>query len=184
MTSTGTSVAQYRAPSYSWAALDAGVYWDMVYSDWRTPLPADFHLVAHETYSRSLDPFGSMEGGYLELYGRLKPTIVIPKLPMNIGINGYGNAEIWQEDEAGLTQVRSLDPKVVLDKPNDYGSAMIDVYCFLLCSDEITWGRTYMLLLQPTRNKDEYVRIGIASLRGEDHSRWFEDCARQRFRLV
>jgi hypothetical protein len=64
----------------------------------------------------------------------------------------------------------------------------MEVFCFHLCTTEEAlpshWMTTYMLLLSPTQNEHEYERKGLAAIPDLEYCEWFDDCPRQRFRLV
>lgn len=131
-----------------------------------------------------------MEGEYLNLYGQLKSAILILGRSFELGTTIYSNVELWQERDDCLTLVIGTCPtKAVLGKWNDDDRGTIAVQCFLLCSNQegllgnTTWN-TYMLLLQSAGNKNEYIRVGVAIMHSESRGGWFDDCSRQRLRLI
>ena len=120
------------------------------FDDTTTP-PVDFLVVGHNTESESSDSFGTVTGGYLDLYGELKSAIVPPLVEGREAPEMRGNTELWQLGSDG-------SETEVVDTFVDYDDAVtedVDVQCFLLSSTQVvlpgnrSWS-TWMLVLQFT----------------------------------
>lgn len=190
VTEPATKPAEYRAPSYSWASLDAKVDWPVPIFGCDTPPIADFLVLSHETSSSSHDLFGTVEAAHLDLYGQLKSAVTVPIASDTADDSNYENGELWEYGEGGRRMTRiegRYPPKVILDEPKI--GCHIEVKCFLLCSEQPEqpgdrYWESWMLLLQPTGTKNTYRRVGVAALADYRRAGWFDDSYRQRVRLV
>lgn len=189
VTEPATRPLEYRSPSYSWPAVDGAVQWTSHLIE-SFPPPADFVITAHHISSRSSDPFGTVEGGYLEVFGQLKQAVAIAHATDTRDPLNYANAHLWERSEAGDSMWRIdgvYPPRVILDQP--VVDILVEVQCFLLCSTqpEIPSNRyweSWMLLLQPTGTENSYSRVGIAALREWYRGGWFNDTSRETIRLI
>jgi hypothetical protein len=187
VTEPATRPPNYRSPSYSWVALDGAVQWSFPIFD--NPAPADFVVVAQHISSQSLDPFGAVESGRLELYGQLKPAVARAIAGEGNPLN-YSNGELWEKNDASdrMWQVGGVfPPKVILDEP-EVGSD-IEVQCFLLCSAQPElpgdqYWASWMLLLQSTEEPNNFRRVGIAGILEDNRAYWISSTSRQQISLV
>lgn len=176
---------EYRCPSYCWATYDGEIEWPIGIYDVTLP-PADFIVVAHNIDTESLDAFGSVTGGYLDLFGQLKPAIVLPLMGDEEIDRGNRNVGLWDSNGHQAIPCEPFNGSFV-----EYDSDVtedIDVFCFLLCSSqeelpEKIW-TAWILLIQPTGDEDTFKRVGLASLWARSKGSWFDDASRRRFRIV
>ena len=80
-----------------------------------------------------------------------------------------------------------LLPKVILDEP-EIGS-YIGVQCFLLCSTQPAlpgdrYWESYVLLLRPTEEINNFRRVGIAVFFEDNRAYWISRSSRQQISLV
>jgi hypothetical protein len=188
VTEPATRPAECRSPSYSWAAVDGVVQWSFPIFD--NPPPADFVVAAQHISSQSHDPFGAVDSGRLELYGQLKPAVTRAIAGDEGDPLNYNNGELWEKNEAGdrMWRVGGVEPpKVILDEP-EVGS-YIEVQCFLLCSAQPAlpssrYWDSWMLLLQPTEEPNNFRRVGIAVFFEDNRADWISGSSRQQISLV
>jgi hypothetical protein len=188
VTGPATRPFSYRSPSYSWAAVDVVAQWSFPIFD--NPPPADFVVVAQHISSQSHDPFGAVDSGRLELYGQLKPAVIRAVVGDEGDPLNYSNGELWERNAAGDRMWRVggvAPPKVILDEP-EVGS-YIEVQCFLLCSAQPAlpssrYWDSWMLLLQPTEEPNNFRRVGIAVFFEDNRAYWISGSSRQQISLV
>lgn len=180
---------EYRAPSWSWAALDGGISFDSEVNYLHQGIPAHRGTFALSDLSIAIelagsDPFGMVASGSMTVSGRLKQVeyqILSESLeyyhsPMpNMGDPLYSEAEkigTGYFDEAGTR-----------------GS----LYCLEVCAsyknnDEHTTSKQLALILKPLGADEKYCRVGTASLcppyGPAKRNDWFSDVSRRSITIV
>ncbi|KPA38738.1 heterokaryon incompatibility protein [Fusarium langsethiae] len=76
------SPAEYVAPSWSWAAVKFGVCFPII--SYRTEFHHDFDIVDAAVRPAGLDPFGTIENGYIEGSGRMRRFLVQKRPDLNV----------------------------------------------------------------------------------------------------
>ena len=139
---TPARTARYRAPSWSWASLDAHIIF--VHLDFRRIL-TEF-IDCHVTPA-GLDPFGRVTDGWIKLKGPLKEVSRAPasfKPPIEDPL-GFG-VLVQLQHETGIA----------------YGEAFFDLDARFPCSALFLDPSNALLLTPSTMRQGHYVRIGIA----------------------
>jgi hypothetical protein len=147
----------YRAPSWSWAAIDA----EISYSPYSVmgPKRSELDHIEVKLHPRGIDPFGQLASGTVTVTGKLKEMHYDWYLFNNF-INlrdkeGYHCGQVFPDEAQkpeGLVYgllvngEETPDPKAWKGLPFTF---------------ELHW---YILLLQSTGNQNEFRRIGIATL--------------------
>lgn len=159
---------EYRAPSWSWAALDGHISFQT--SDFTDPNSrVDFALNDLEVAVKlsGSDPYGMVASGTISATGRLKP--VTYKI----------ETESWDYFNSPLPSMR--DP--LYGEGMDMGWAFFDeggtqgpLFCFEVLSVYYPRGVSgqYCLMLKSSGN-DEYVRVGAGFVRQMSSINWFDD---------
>ncbi|KAK7995007.1 hypothetical protein PG990_013780 [Apiospora arundinis] len=160
----------YRAPTWSWAAVDGKVGLGHIYIQDASILLRVEHV---ELQHVSGDPMGRICGGYLKLNGVLKKLVLLPHFPVAKGF------ESWEMVING-THFRAFDDssmeeppfRVYLDRSrstngSDLGSGHL--FCMPARVRDGPSGSIYVLLLEALdTTKGVFRRIGIARGWGTD----------------
>ncbi|KAK8859801.1 heterokaryon incompatibility protein-domain-containing protein [Apiospora arundinis] len=160
----------YRAPTWSWAAVDGKVSLGHIYIQDASILLRVEHV---ELQHVSGDPMGRICGGYLKLSGVLKKLVLLPHFPVAKGF------ESWEMVING-THFRAFDDssmeeppfRVYLDRSrstngSDLGSEHL--FCMPARVRDGPSGSIYVLLLEALdTTKGVFRRIGIARGWGTD----------------
>ena len=170
----------YRAPSWSWAALDGGISFDseVNYKHRRilgysaTFALSDLNIAVELTGS---DPFGMVASGTMTVSGRLK------QVEYQI---------VSESPEHYYSPMPSMHDLLYSDGEN-IGTAHFDeagihgpLYCLEVCTshkdnDERTTSRQFALILKSTGVNEKYCRVGTATLippfGSAQRSDWFHD---------
>jgi hypothetical protein len=103
--------SSYRAPSWSWASVDAPVYYDKLLGRCQVP---ELGVTAAYTKVKSKDPFGEVEDGSLVVHGLLRPckfvivefqepsTFACLYSPNSVQMIRSSSAELEQAENFGL----------------------------------------------------------------------------------
>lgn len=157
---TGSTRAQsYRAPSFSWAALDAPVEW---------PIPSDtanskIEIITTETHRAGSDPYGRVTRVSLSIKAYTSRATIVARKRINAGAVDVawelvGNRKQW----LGNAFMDDADPAELQE---DLASQ--DVEYVVLSHDE-TKGDSQVLLIRRTDERGTAVRIGVAEIMGLD----------------
>jgi hypothetical protein len=149
---TRTRPVEYRAPSWSWAAIDGPVAFGGSWKYWPEKVPEDAKIMRCETTLRSKEvPTGNVIDGFLEIYGRAK-----------LAYHDLDSHDIFdREDEARERPIF----KAYMDAEGDKEE---DVYCLKLQGG-------YGIMLRNI--SDHYERIGFYEMidHGERSKGWFDN---------
>ena len=149
---TPTRPVEYRAPSWSWAAIDGPVAFGGSWRDWPEKIPEDAKIIRCETTLRSNEvPTGNVVDGFLEIHGWAKRAF-----------HDLGSHDIFdREDDAREQPIF----KAYMDAE---GHKDEDVYCL-----KLQGGCGIML----RKISDHYQRVGFYEVidRGERSSGWFDN---------
>lgn len=139
-------LGQYRAPSWSWAALDRKVgYEDSLSKYTRVPQPGDLHILETHVDLAGQSKFGSVKHGFLRVLGSFRRPSLVPDVR-----NNFDN-EIHLSRSRSYQYLRVATYKAQREPKDD-----TDRFC------------TCFLLLERHEDDQTYRRIGYAEL-WEDH---------------
>ena len=168
---------KYRAPSWSWAAVEGNIHFERQYDFDRTQLL--YEVVDVGLTFTTYDDTGPVRDGWLQLRGCLKRlALVIHEY------NEWHETDVWAMLVNGVDITRTstsshvgLQPWVKLDPPyaaGDWRETSETLYCMpaRLCSQKPD---VYVLILQVVdREKGIYRRVGFAHGWGEGMQKHFE----------
>jgi hypothetical protein len=150
----------YRAPSFSWASLDATVEWPLRSSFHQSTLKVDECLVELE----SRDPFGRISNCWIKVTGRVRPAFVVGRKRLS----AVGFDLVWELRSLAnkLLGTAFMDVDSLLDVPEQ-------VQCLILGDDE----KAGQALILGKRSDPEqaFVRKGVAEILGYDRDDAFFD---------
>jgi hypothetical protein len=160
----------YRAPSFSWACIDALIEWPLRAS----VTTLDLAVIDIDVKQESSDAFGRVLSCSLEVRAQIRKGMVTSR--KRIAANGVDLT--W---ELRTTSNKLLGTAFMDSDDLDEGSANID--CLLL--DKKGKGQA-LLLEKVSEYQSEYFRIGVAELLGlDDHDdEFFEDHIEQVIKIV
>ena len=155
----------YRAPSFSWAALDAVVEWSPRPTQ-STDLPP-FRVRALRTSLAGSDAFGRVSAATLTLSAHIAPAVVAARKRMS---GGGGAVDVVWELRAGGPESSWLGTAYLDDEGALQEGAAERVECLLLGRDGESGAETVLLLekVGGACAKDEFVRRGVAEILGLD----------------
>ena len=170
----------YRAPSWSWAALEGGILFDSDVSR------ADFVLSDLDVAIRlaGSDPFGMVASGTLTVSGRLKQVeyrVVSESL------------EYYYSPMANMSDPLYSDGEKIGTASFDEAGTRGQFYCLEICTsylknDERTVDRQLALILKSIGTDEKYCRVGTASLSPPfgpaKRNDWFYDVPRRRITIL
>jgi hypothetical protein len=150
----------YRAPSFSWASLDATVEWPLRSSFQESSLVVENCFVELE----SQDPFGRISTCWIRVTGRVRPALIVCRKRISAG--GYDL--VWELRSLAnkLLGTAFMDQDMFLDAPEL-------VRCLILSDDEKA-GQA-LILEKAAGSEGNYVRKGVAEVLGYDRDDTFFD---------
>jgi serine/threonine protein kinase len=117
-----TTRPAYRAPSWSWAAIDSQVKWSKSILD----LPEDSKttiLCCNTTLCSTLSPFGGVSDGYIKIRGPVrKAAVVYPYMEALLGTNSLEPFAFGQWDALE-------SPVKMMYKKNELGCQISELWC-------------------------------------------------------
>lgn len=161
--------AVYRAPTFSWACVDALIEWPL-----RSTVKAlDLTIQKVDVQCDSSDIFGKVSTCSLDVKTRLKSAMVTSR--KRISSNGVDLTWELRTHSNKLLGTAFMDSDDV-----DDGSTRVD--CMIL--DKKGKGQA-VLLEQVSENSDKYFRIGVAELLGlDDDDDFFATATERSIRLI
>lgn len=155
----------YRAPSFSWASLDATVEWPPRH----TPGHSGIKLEDVQVELDGEDPFGRVASASIQVTGMVRAAIVVARKRMAAGVVDY----VWE-----LRSTRSNKwlgtAYMDADAEEDHESEE-DVYCLVLSSHEDSGQANILLLDELPGQENAYVRRGVAELLGYEVDSQYSD---------
>ncbi|KAE9966282.1 hypothetical protein BLS_007115 [Venturia inaequalis] len=147
--------AVFRAPSFSWANLDAviaGVEWPIRSSNNQSAVT----IVQSHVELDGEDPFGRISSSSIKVTGSVRKALVVCRKRISAGDYDL----VWE--------LRSLSNKLLgtafMDA--DVSSDMPELVDCLILSEGDKVGQA--LILEKTEDEDEYIRKGVAEILGYD----------------
>ncbi|KAI1452651.1 HET-domain-containing protein [Annulohypoxylon moriforme] len=173
----------YRAPSWSWSALDGKI------EMWSNTNEDDFECAAEDIQAEVIplgaDPRGRLASGVMTLTARIKA--VDPRI--NPSSSEYNKAFV-------LTRVEDEPGDIVCDKGKAIGNAIFDkayessgpLYCLEVIRRSAWRHRWYGLVLEPTGRDLEFRRVGYARDIGDSlhpaYGEWFKGAKKERISII
>ena len=150
----------YRAPSWSWAAIEGPVHLEhKAKSSWPEE-PQKFELLEAEVTPAHSDPYGKICGGYLKLRAALVKVTIRNRSQTAKAITSLSSTPTWKDKkiEERYYDVYTLEGEIF-------------ARCCLDMPTEHEWGATNLLwlrlsyrdglLLTSSEKKGEYLRAGL-----------------------
>lgn len=161
--------AVYRAPSFSWACLDALIEWPMRASMDKV----DLSITKIEVVQESDDTFGRVSSCSLDVHGQLRKAMVTSRKRISAG----GVDLTWE--------LRTITNKLLgtafMDS-DDLADGSVHVECLVL--NKTGTGQT-LLLEKELGDQSQYHRIGVAELFGlDENDEFLSSGSEQSFRLI
>ena len=157
--------AAYRAPSFSWAALDATVEWPAQSDAGRSSV----RLESVHVDTDGADPFGRVAAAWIEVTGLVRAATVVARKRMSAGVVEY-DWELRSTQSNKWIGTAYMDSEAGGDHDTEHY-----VYCLVLSSHEDS-GRADMLLLDELPDQENaYVRKGVAVLLGYEIDSQYSD---------
>jgi hypothetical protein len=143
----------YRAPSFSWASLDATVEWPLRSSFHRSSLKVDECKIVHE----SRDSFGRISSCSIKTTGRVRPAVVVSRKRLS----ATGFDLVWELRSLAnkLLGTAFMDADSLLDAPEL-------LQCLILSDDEKA-GQA-LILEKKDDSETTFIRRGVAEILGYD----------------
>lgn len=163
---------RFRAPSWSWAALDGQVIfnYDVSYTSPEEPdtdIMFALRDIDVDLEPAGSDPFGMVASGTLTVTGRLKPVEYQIKTE---------DMEYWKSPLPCMQDhLYSGGEKIGIaffDEAGTHGP----LYCLEV-------GKHHTLILKSIGANEKYCRVGVGKLTGADPPRWFHDAPMKRITL-
>ena len=145
---------KYRAPSWSWAAIDGPVAFGGSWKEWPEKIPNEADIINCETVLAVSDvPTGSVLDGLLLIHGQIKQARYVS-----------GTNDLFDVDEKAVAPIG----KAYMDAAENEENQM---WCLRL-------QKSYGIILRP-KTSSEFRRVGFFEIRdGPDwlNTKWFDDC--------
>ena len=155
----------YRAPSFSWAALDAAVEWPARHDAGR----ASMQLESVHVDVEGRDPFGRVAAAWIEVTGMVRAAVVVARKRISAGVVEF-DWELRSSRSNKWLGTAYMDH----DAGGDHDTELY-VNCLVLSSHEDS-GQADMLLLEEIPGQENaYVRKGVAVLLGYEIDSQYSD---------
>lgn len=159
----------YRAPSFSWAALDAAV-------EWPPRRPSGLSSIKLEKVHIELgsqDPFGRVATAWIQVTGLVRAATVVARKQMSAGFIDL----VW---ELRSTRSNKWLGTAFMDLGAEADHEEEEVDCLILSSHGDS-GRADLLLLEELPDQDgAYIRKGVAELLGYEVDSQYSDYEEKR----
>ncbi|KAI8215487.1 hypothetical protein K4K52_006247 [Colletotrichum sp. SAR 10_76] len=172
----------YRAPSWSWAALEGGIA-NTVGTEYGYAHEATVDDIETMITPRGLDPRGMVKSGHLVLSGKVR-AFDKRQNPQDPGYFHVVQANSLAKDAVSdyLLEKGEVVGKIIFDEPfkaNDQ-----PLYCLQLVRRKENHSMWYGLILESTGREKEFRRLGRCSTEYVHNPMWFEDVPMERIKVI
>ncbi|KAI8170305.1 hypothetical protein K4K49_004990 [Colletotrichum sp. SAR 10_70] len=172
----------YRAPSWSWAALEGGIA-NTVGTEYGYAHEATVDDIETMITPRGLDPRGMVKSGHLVLSGKVR-AFDKRQNPQDPGYFHVVQANSLAKDAVSdyLLEKGEVVGKIIFDEPfktNDQ-----PLYCLQLVRRKENHSMWYGLILESTGREKEFRRLGRCSTEYVHNQMWFEDVPMERIKII
>ena len=162
---------EYRAPSWSWAAIDGPIRFTPHLRPVREEAQADIEILEAEVSLQTSNSMGAVTAGHLKLLGRVVETTYVYDSSPDKG--AFSSHRTYSCNRNGLNGM--LVPDVAVQLPGfDHLEQGTTVYCLEITNPLDLFGIQKLLALRPFASKPRiYKRIGVFRISPQVIHAWF-----------
>ncbi|KAL0938039.1 heterokaryon incompatibility protein [Colletotrichum truncatum] len=170
----------YRAPSWSWAALEGAISFNVPISIGSNTYEVVLEDIETDITPCGLDPDGTIESGWLVVTGKVR-TFDRRMNPKDPGYLYYKELNLQGPPDDYLLDKGEVVGKAKFDKEFEKPTPLYCLQVATWCNNSSRW---YGLLLERTGNEQEYSRVGICHTEYVRNYMWFDDARLERIKIV